>query len=80
MTRQYIGARYVPKFYTNSENTSDWSPNVIYEPLTIVTYLGNSYTSKKMVPAAIGNPADNAEYWAATGVYKIGRASCRERV
>lgn len=64
--RQYIGARYVPKFFENPNNTSEWLPNVIYEPLTIVTYGANSYTSKKTVPASIGNPADNPIYWVAT--------------
>ena len=67
--RQYIGARYVPKFYENSDNTAEWRAGVIYEPLTIVTYNGNSYTSKKTVPANIGNPSANPSYWVATGVF-----------
>lgn len=67
--RQYIGARYVPKFYENSQNTSEWQAGVIYEPLTIVTYNGNSYTSKKNVPANVGNPSANPSYWVATGNY-----------
>ena len=66
---QYIGARYVPKFYENPNGTSEWLPNVIYEPLTIVTYDSNTYTSKKTVPASIGIPANNPQYWAATGNY-----------
>ena len=65
--RQYIGARYVPKFYENSLGTAEWQAGVIYEPLTIVTYNGNSYTSKKTVAADIGNPSDNPSYWVATG-------------
>ena len=69
MVRQYIGARYVPKFYENSNGTSEWQAGVIYEPLTIVTYNGNSYTSKKPVPADIGNPSTNTSYWVATGVF-----------
>lgn len=64
---QYIGARYVPKFYENSDGTSEWRSGVIYEPLTIVTWNGNSYTSKKPVPAEIGDPSAYPEYWAATG-------------
>ena len=28
-TGQYIGARYVPKFYNNEIDTPDWRPNVI---------------------------------------------------
>lgn len=66
---QYIGARYVPKFYENSDGTNEWRSGVIYEPLTIVTYNGNSYTSKKPVPANIGNPSANPDYWVATGSY-----------
>ena len=66
---QYIGARYVPKFYTNSLGTSDWTPNTQYEPLTIVTWNGNSYTSKNPVPASIGSPDTAPEYWASTGIY-----------
>lgn len=67
--RQYIGARYVPKFYENSLGTSEWQAGVAYEPLTIVTYNGNSYTSKKTVPANIGNPSANTFYWVATGLF-----------
>ena len=48
-TRQYIGARYVPKFATPTE----WNNSLSYEGLTIVTHLGNSFTSKKPVPAGI---------------------------
>lgn len=67
--RQYIGARYVPKFYENSNGTNEWSSGTAYEALTIVSYNRNSYTSKKPVPAGIGNPAANPEYWASTGIY-----------
>ena len=66
---QYIGARYVPKFYENSLGTAEWVAGVIYEPLTIVTYNNNSYTSKKMVPASVGDPSSNPDYWVATGAY-----------
>lgn len=68
-SRQYIGARYVPKFYENSDGTAAWRSGVAYEPLTIVTYNGNSYTSKKVVPASVGDPSTNPAYWVATGVY-----------
>lgn len=68
-TLQYIGARYVPTFYLNSLGTPEWEAGVAYEPLTIVTYNNNSYTSRKPVPAEIGNPSANPEYWAQTGVY-----------
>lgn len=66
---QYIGARYVPLFYENSDGTPEWRAGVAYEPLTIVTYNGNSYTSKIPVPASVGNPSSNDRYWASTGVY-----------
>lgn len=79
INRQYIGARYVPKFYEGTNGT-EWEENVIYEPLTIVTYLNNSYTSKKSVPAAIGNPMANAEYWAATGNYNAQIEAYRAEV
>lgn len=68
-TLQYIGARYVPTFYLNSLGTPEWESGVAYEPLTIVTYNNNSYTSRKPVPAEVGNPSANPEYWAQTGVY-----------
>ena len=66
--RQYIGARYVPKFFDNNGST-EWVSGVQYEALTIVTYLGNSYTSRKAVPSNIGAPNANPEYWASTGLY-----------
>lgn len=65
---QYIGARYVPKFYENG-GSSDWVSGVAYEPLTIVTRNGNSYTSKTTVPANIGAPEANPTYWAPTGIF-----------
>lgn len=65
--RQYVGARYVPKFY--EFNNGVWQSNTEYEPLTIVQYNGNSYTSKKSVPANIGEPSSNSDYWVATGNY-----------
>lgn len=67
--RTYIGARYVPVLYTNSNGTNEWVSGVAYEALTIVSYNGNSYTSKKKVPTNIGNPASNPTYWVLTGSY-----------
>lgn len=80
MVRQYIGARYVPKFYENSAGTAEWVAGVIYEPLTIVTYNGNSYTSKKPVPASVGNPSANPAYWVATGIYSAQVENLRQAV
>lgn len=79
MTRQYIGARYVPIFFDGAQGT-EWLPNTQYEPLTIVTRNGNSYTSKKAVPAAIGAPENNAAYWASTGIYNAQVEEIREAV
>lgn len=67
--RQYIGARYVPKFFQGVNGSPEWVAGLAYEPLTIVTYLGNSFTSKVPVPAGVGNPADNPVYWVNTGNY-----------
>lgn len=69
---QYIGARYVPKFYENSlDSTScEWEPNVTYENMVWVsTANGHMYLSKKEVPANIGTPAQNPEYWLETGQF-----------
>lgn len=63
--RQYVGARYVPKF----ADPVAWQSGTSYEALTIVTYNNASYTSKVPVPATVGNPADNDTYWALTGNY-----------
>lgn len=57
--REYIGARYVPIF------DGEWDGSKTYEPLVIVSYQGNSYTSRKYVPAGV--PVSNAEYWAESG-------------
>ena len=64
--RQYIGARYVPKFFNNN-GSNEWVSGIAYEPLTIVTYLNNSYTSVKPVPSNVGSPNLATEYWACTG-------------
>lgn len=76
---QYIGARYVVKIYENSTDPSsaEWEPHVNYEPLVMVTLNNGSYLSKKDVPASVGNPADNPNYWAQTGFYN-GQISALE--
>ena len=70
-TRQYIGARYVPKFYQNSvDGSAQWESNVVYEPLTYVTLTnGHMYISKKQVPATVGSPVSNIDYWLDVGSY-----------
>lgn len=59
--RQYIGARYVPIVI------GEWDKTLSYENLNIVTYKGNSFTSKKAVPQGID--ISNTEYWVNTGNY-----------
>lgn len=76
---QYIGARYVPKFYDNGGST-EWTANTIYEALTIVTRNGNSYTSKIPVPSNIGYPENNPQYWAATGLFNMQVELYRQEV
>lgn len=70
MNRQYIGARYVPKFFDNN-GSNEWVEGIPYEPLTIVTYMRNSYTSRIPVPPNIGNPTSDTgkKYWVLTGAF-----------
>lgn len=77
---QYIGARYVPMVYKNSDGSPEWRSGVEYEALTIVTYNSNSYTSRKPVPSTIGNPSDNPSYWAETGNYNAQLANVVNRM
>ena len=60
--RKYIGARYVPLIM------GEWNSSATYEPLSVVLYEGNSYTSRTFVPAGI--PIDNEVYWALSGNYQ----------
>lgn len=66
-TRQYIGARYVPIFGRKDEQSIEWDNSKPYEPLTIVLYQGNSFTSRQYVPAGVA--ITNTEFWAVTGNY-----------
>lgn len=66
MNRQYIGARYVPVYFNNG-GSAEWVSGIGYEPLTIVTYLGRTYTSTKPVPSNIGSPNENPTYWVESG-------------
>lgn len=61
INRQYVGARYVPKIM------GEWDKNIPYEPLSIVTYKGNSFTSKIPVPAKVD--IGDETYWVNTGNY-----------
>lgn len=72
--RQYVGARYVPVF----ADPLEWSDQREYEPLTIVAYQGNSYTSVQSVP--VGIDIDNTAYWAQTGNYNAQIEAYRREV
>jgi hypothetical protein len=72
MVKQYIGARYVPIF------DGEYNSEKAYEPLTVVTYLNNTYTSKKTVPAGV--LPSNTEYWALTGNYNAQVEEYRQEV
>ena len=61
INRQYVGARYVPKIM------SEWNKALQYEALSVVTYMGNSFTSKVPVPANVD--ITNTDYWVNTGNY-----------
>lgn len=77
-TRQYIGARYVPIFGRRDEESIQWDNSAPYEPLTIVLYQGNSYTSRQYVPAGID--ILNEAFWALTGNYNAQIEAYREEV
>lgn len=77
-TTQYIGARYVPLIGRKGENTAIWDNSAPYEPLTVVTYQGDSYTSRQSVPAGIA--INNTDYWVKTGDYNAQVASYVQQV
>ena len=72
----YIGSRYVPKF------DGAWSAIKTYEPLTIVEYGNNSFTSKRPVP--LNTPPttgdDTDQYWALTGNYNGQIANLQNQI
>ena len=71
INRQYVGARYVPKVM------GEWNKALQYEALSIVTYLGNSFTSKVPVPANID--ISNKTYWVNTGNYNAQVEAYRQQ-
>lgn len=71
---KYVGARYVPIF----ADPTEWNNTKTYEPLTIVTHEGNSYTSRTFVP--IGIDISNTEYWVITGNYNAQVEAYRQEV
>lgn len=76
--REYIGARYVPIFGRKGEESIIWDSSKPYEPLTVVLYQGNSYTSRQFVP--IGINITNEEFWAETGNYNAQVEQYRQEV
>lgn len=72
INRQYVGARYVPKIM------GEWNKALQYEELSIVTYKGNSFTSKVPVPTNID--ISNTNYWVNTGNYNAQVEGYREDV
>ena len=71
---QYVGARYVPLFAEPLE----WNKINAYEPLTIVLYQGNSYTSRQYVP--VGVELTNESFWVETGNYNAQVEQYRKEV
>lgn len=69
---QYIGARYVPLI------EGEWDNTRAYEPLSVVTYLGNSYTSKQAVP--IGAAITDQQFWVQTGNYNAQVEAYKQQV
>lgn len=76
--REYIGSRYVPIFGRKDEESIAWDNTKPYEPLTIVLYQGNSYTSRQYVP--IGIEITNQTFWALTGNYNAQVEAYRQEV
>lgn len=74
--RQYIGARYVPRF--SEVNNGVWSNVYSYEPLTIVKNGNDYYTSKQSVP--VGVAITNTDYWIKTGDYNGAIASLQSDI
>ena len=68
----YVGHRYVPKIF------GEWDNANLYEPLSIVQYQGNSFTSRQYVP--VGIEITNEEYWASTGNYNAQIEQYRQDV
>lgn len=70
--REYIGARYIPIF------DGQWDSTKAYEPLTIVQYQGNSYTSRQFVP--IDTAITDENFWLESGNYNAQIEAYRQEV
>lgn len=69
---RYIGARYVPII------GGAWDSTQEYEPLTMVQYEGNTYTSKIYVPAGIA--ITNTAYWVKTADFNQQLANVNQQI
>lgn len=74
--RQYVGARYVPRF--SPVNGGVWDNSYSYEALEIVKYGNDYYTSKKPVPTGVA--ISNTEYWVLTGNYNGAIANLDDKI
>lgn len=73
MTRQYIGARYVPRFM------GEYDPSQIYEALDVVDNgLGTSYISK--IPTPAGTPLTDTTHWAIYGAQSGAYISLQNQI
>lgn len=70
--REYVGARYVPIV------VGEWDNTRTYEPLMVVTYQGNSYTSRQYVPTGI--EITNESYWVLSANYNAQVEAYRQEV
>lgn len=70
--REYVGARYVPII------VGEWDNTKTYEPLMVVTYQGNSYTSRQYVPTGI--EITNESYWILSANYNAQVEAYRQEV
>lgn len=68
----YVGNRYVPKIM------GDWSNDKTYEPLSVVTYQGASYTSRQYVPTGV--EITNEDFWVLSGNYNAQVEHYRQEV
>ena len=68
----YVGHRYVPKIF------GDWDNTLSYEPLSIVQYQGNSFTSRQHVPSGV--EITDEEFWVSTGNYNAQIEQYRQDV
>lgn len=70
--REYVGARYIPLIM------GEWDNTVTYEPLSVVMYQGDSFTSRQYVP--IGVEITNETYWAPSGNFNAQLEAYRQEV